>query len=260
MALLPDAGQRALLARLAQLFTADDRVDAMWVAGSLGNDTATSLSDIDLWLLFQEEAALRAFADDLTRIFEQAGALEGVTASTAHHWFVTYRSGIQVDLNMVSAATYCSLRAMPEQVLFDKTMLVRPLVATHVAQERLRIEDRLLVGWTSLARCTSKFLKDDYIVVTRFLDGVRNAVVLPLMPTIDSVDVPNRVSLRVEALSPVVRALFIRTYADPTADRCRDAIHACMELLDLVTDRTGAAPPLAVRDQVRSVILPISTL
>lgn len=47
--------RKQLLDRIVQLLESDERIVAAWLFGSLGNGTADSLSDIDLWLVVADE-------------------------------------------------------------------------------------------------------------------------------------------------------------------------------------------------------------
>lgn len=49
------AERDALVAQIINLLQADDRIVAAWLFGSLGDDTADNLSDIDLWIAVADE-------------------------------------------------------------------------------------------------------------------------------------------------------------------------------------------------------------
>lgn len=228
---------RTVIKHIARLLADDARVHSAFLTGSQAHGTATALSDIDLWIVLHEESGLNAFIREVPQYFLSAGKISGWYRCTEHHYFVTFSSGIQVDLNLVSAATYFSLGSTGKRtMLVDQRLAAVPKAPSQAAVYRNEIEHLLHVGYTTLGRAVSKYTKADYFVVLRFLDAVRQSSILPLLPFTESERIPNAVTLNVERLSPRVRTPFVKTFGQPTAAGCRTALLSCLDLLDYLSD------------------------
>lgn len=222
----------------------DERINSIFVAGSLKTDAFTDFSDIDLWLIFSEESGINSFKEEVVKIFSKFGIIMGVYDCTAHHFFVVYKNAVQIDLNLITAAQYFSIRndSGENQVLFDRQLYVLERGQLTARKKEEHVRRLLLVGYSTLERSLSKFLKENYFVVVRFLDGVRHNSILPLLSFTTGQKKPSAVSLKMDSLGPGLKALFIKSYAKPTRESGLEGLGASLELL-----RTLAAKH-AVRD------------
>lgn len=224
---------KRMLSKVSTFLEKDERINSIFVAGSLKTEAVTDFSDIDLWLIFSEESGINSFKEEVTKVFSKFGILMGVYDCTAHHFFVVYKSGVQVDLNLITAAQYFSIRndSGENQVLYDRQLYVLERGQLAARKKEEYIKRLLLVGYSTLERSVSKFLKENYFVVVRFLDAVRHNSILPLLSFAAGQKKPTAVSLKMDSLDPRLKALFIKSYTKPTRESGLEGLEASLELL-----------------------------
>ncbi len=230
---MPETLQKKVLTKIVNSLEKDQRVGSIFVTGSLKNKKITDFSDIDLWIIFSEESGLNIFKQEIASVFSKFGIINGVYDCTAHHFFVVYKNGVQIDLNLVSAAQYFSIKSDDgkTKILFDRQLYLSDRSKFLEEHKNYHLKKYLLIGYTTLERCVSKFLKQDYFVAVRFLDSVRHNAILPLLPFVEDQRISNAVALEIERLSPKIKELFIRTYSKPTFRGNLESMMATLEIL-----------------------------
>lgn len=229
-----------ILAKIARVLKDDERIQTIFLLGSLQKGKASPVSDIDLWVIIFEESAINTICKELGVLFAKAGALLGIYECTAHHYFLIYQNGVQVDLNLISAASYWNVVGSKNKtVLFDRTLSLTKKNPHVIKNKSKDISRLLLIGYTTLERGVSKFIKKDYFVVIRFLDAVRHNSIIPLLPFFEKEKIPNAVSLNIDNLSAEVKQMFIHSYAKPVEINCRESLINCLLLLDLIAKKVN---------------------
>lgn len=228
------------LVKITDALKDDERIQAIFLLGSMQKGRATPISDIDLWIILFEESGINTICEELNAIFSKPGILLGIYKCTAHHYFIIYRKGIQVDLNFVTAASYWSIiDSKSKTILFDRTLSLAEKNPRTIKNKSEDISRILLVGYTTLERGVSKFLKKDYFVVVRFLDTARHNSIIPLLPFFEKEKILNAVSLKLDNLSDEVKQLLIHTYAKPTEASCRESLLNSLKLLDFIAKKVN---------------------
>jgi predicted nucleotidyltransferase len=236
----PDHNYRAFVEnKLARHFANDQRVLMAFLTGSSNDDSATPFSDLDLWLILAEESGINAIKREIAAIFQRLFPIKGIYECTAHHYFVVLQSGLQIDLNLATAAQYFSLSNKHyKKIIIDRNRLLTSFQQASREDRETFAKEKLLIGLTTLERGVSKFLKRDYYVCIRFLDSVRNAATLPLLPLIDDIALASMVALDVNDLSPTIKALFEYTFAAPNQASCLRALKAQLHLLQMASQKS----------------------
>lgn len=230
-------GRKELLSKIVNVMKKDARISSAFLTGSFVKNETTEFSDIDLWLILLEESGINSFRVQVKDIFSRLAPLYGVYECTAHHYFVVYKSGIQIDLNLMTAAQYFSIKdKQVKKILFDKKLFLIKKGELDDRSARKYAEEKLFVGVTTLERGVSKYIKKEYFVAARFLDSVRSGAILSLLPFIDKEEIPDMVTLNIDNLTPRVRKLFISSYSKPTKKDCFKSIKATIGLLKIVSD------------------------
>jgi len=228
----------SVLSNVTGVLKNDERIQAIFLLGSLQKGKTSPVSDIDLWVILSEESGINTICKELNALFSKTGVLLGIYECTAHHYFIIYRNGVQVDLNFVTAASYWSIIGSKNKtVLFDRTLSLAEKNLRAVKNKTEDISRLLLVGYTTLERGVSKFLKKDYFVVVRFLDAVRHNSIIPLLPFFEKEKIPNAVSLNIDNLSAEVKQLLIHSYAKPIEISCRESLINSLLLLDFIAKK-----------------------
>jgi predicted nucleotidyltransferase len=229
-----------VLSNVTGVLKHDERIQSIFLLGSLQKGKTSPVSDIDLWVILSEESGINTICKELNILFAKTGVLLGIYECTAHHYFIIYRNGVQVDLNFVTAASYWSVvSSKSKTVLFDRTLSMGEKNSRLIKNKSADISRLLLVGYTTLERGLSKFIKKDYFVVVRFLDAVRHNSIIPLLPFFEKEKIPNAVSLNIDNLSAEVKQLLIHSYAKPVENSCRESMTSTLLLLDLIAKKVN---------------------
>lgn len=217
----------------------DERICSVFIEGSLKYKNNNKFSDIDLWLIFSEEFGINSFKEEILRIFSKFGVIVGIYDCTAHHYFIVYGNGIQIDLNLITAAQYFSIKNNDNEinVLFDRQLYLSSRVDFLEEAKQAYARKLLLVGYATLERALSKFIKSNYFVVVRFLDTIRHNSILPLLPFVENQKISSAVSLEIEKLSKEVQDLFIQTYSKPTRESNIESLLASLNLLKIIANK-----------------------
>ncbi len=228
--------QKLVISKVRSILQNEPAVELMFVLGSVSKGDLSSLSDIDMWLVLVNETALNSFAnmDEIKKIFAKTGSILGIYRTTAHHFFVTYRNGMQIDLNLISEATYHNIQKMPKYALkYDSKPSFRVKSKYKPEKDKASVENLLLTGYTTLARGCSKYNNKNYFLTLKFIDTVRQSSILPLIPFFEKQFILNSINLNLKSLSKPVQQLLTNTYGKPIQDECNKALLSSKQLLDL---------------------------
>lgn len=245
-----------ILDLLVGVFKSDEQIHSIFITGSMNYKTSTTpLSDIDLWIILYEESGINAIKKQLEGIFNKVSPVRMMYQCTAHHYFIIFKNGVQVDFNMATAASYYSLLNPHKKILADSRRSHEKKTVTTAAKHKLFVAEQLLIGYTTLERTVSKFLKGDYVVTIRFLDGIRSNVIFSLLPFVENVDIPNVVTVPLDKLSGPVKEQVVTSYAQPTKESCFQAIQAVLSLLDYITKKTKSHGVQDIHKKLSTILL-----
>jgi predicted nucleotidyltransferase len=226
-----------IITKIVNGLKVDQRILLIFASGSMNSGLVSKFSDIDLWIVLSEESGINLFKTEIFSIFSKFFKLSGVYKCTEHHYFVICSSGIQIDLNITTAAQYFSLiKIKDKRMLFDRNHFISKTNNLQTSRENF-IKEKLLIGSTTLERGINKFIKGDYFVAVRFLESVRNSSILPLLPLVDKEKFINIVSFDIKNLNIKHRILFEESFARPTKESCLKAIISEFELLVIIKNR-----------------------
>lgn len=228
-----------ILNKIVDVFRVDERVHSIFVTGSMNDgDLVTPLSDIDLWIILNEESGINAMKKELLHYFGKIASVRMMYPCTDHHYLVIFKNGVQIDFNMATAACYYSLISTKKKILADNKLAHTLKKPSALSKHIDYVSEQLVIGYTTLERAVSKYLKGDYIVTVRFIDGIRSNTVFSLLPFIERVFIPNVVTVPLNKLSPEVRDKVVASYAQPTKKSCKTALFAIMFLLEHISKKT----------------------
>lgn len=225
--------QEITIDKIKTILSNDNRVRLVFITGSMANDNLTELSDIDLWIIIKEENDLNKIVFDISIFFKEKLDIKHIYRSTEHHYFIILKNQIQIDLNIISSALYYSLTQINnKKIICDPQLCLIKKNKKEIIKYQKSIHDLLIIGYTTLARATSKYLKNNYFVVVRFIDNIRNNVIMPLIPFIETLKLPNPITLEVNNLSNKTKKEFLKTFSKPIQKDCYQAISSTLKLLD----------------------------
>ena len=141
-----------LLARIVQLLSADVRVAAAWLSGSIGRGEADEWSDLDLHVAISDEH-LESFWAERQQLYHQVGRpvlIQRELSSNAqpggHFQLVIFDGPLEVDWNVGPLGL---ARRVPAHVLLfsraDVPLAQPPILS--VEELRVRAEERLIFLW-----------------------------------------------------------------------------------------------------------------
>jgi hypothetical protein len=224
---------------LINVFDKDDRIHSVFITGSMiDNSLVTPFSDIDIWIILHEESYINSIKNELSHIFRQVSPIRIMYPCTDYHYFVIFENGVQIDFNMATAACYYSLTSSQKKILLDKNRSYVYKGFSTISKHHTFISEKLLIGYTTLERAISKYLKKDYVVTVRFLDLIRSNIIFSLLPFVENVSIPNVVSVPLDKFSKKIRKQVVTSYAKPIKESCREAIIAIMLILNYISKKT----------------------
>jgi hypothetical protein len=149
--------QRAVLERFVEACVADERVIAAFIGGSFASSRADDFSDLDLYLVTEDEAYSDFFGErqDFMRRLGQPVLLEDFNEYGFDMVVFTFADGVEGELALAGASTFDHIHGGPHKVLVDKSGLLAgktfPL-HTLPEEEQSRTLSRLIYGfWDSLS-------------------------------------------------------------------------------------------------------------
>jgi predicted nucleotidyltransferase len=147
-----EAKRDALLARIADVLTADPRVTAVWLSGSFGRNVADAWSDLDLYIAVDDDA-FAAFLDERDQFYRRIGdplLIQREMPSNAHgrsrFQLVIYPGPLEVDWNIGPASD--ATRPLETTIVFAHRpvpLVIPPSLSTIERQEQAN--DSLIFFW-----------------------------------------------------------------------------------------------------------------
>lgn len=225
--------QQIIINKIKNILSSDNRIKLAFVTGSAANDELTELSDIDLWIITKEENDLNKIVADISLLFQNKIKIKHIYRSTEHHYFVILKNQIQIDLNIASSALFYSLtQNKNKKIIYDPHFCSITKNKKEIKKNCQTINNLLVIGYTTLARTTSKYFKNNFFVVVRFIDNIRNNIIIPLIPFTETEKMPNPITLDVNNLSHYTKKEFLKTFPKPIKKDCYQAILSTLNLLD----------------------------
>jgi hypothetical protein len=201
-----------------------DDIYLAFISGSIPKNSQTSFSDIDVWIIFREESALNYSLHAIPELFGKSVEIEHISISTPTHFFVFTKDKLQIDLNLSTAAAYHSILSPSKNVLVDFS----PTNLTKGASSQINYYKAV----KTLERTVSKFLSRQEFVVPRFLSGLRDESLLPLLGTYFENKVPTIIQVNLKDFPAPVRLHLKRTFVRPDRESCREGILSAVWLLE----------------------------
>lgn len=213
-----------LLQRLKHSLADRNDIYLVFISGSIPKASETTFSDIDIWIIFREEAALNRTLYSLTDLVNPWVNVEHITQCTPTHFFIFSTDKLQVDLNLSTAAEYHSLLSANKKTIVDVT----PHHQVNEAENQFQFYKAV----KTLERTISKYLSHQLYVVPRFLTGLRDESLVPLLCTQLNISVPTLVQVELTQFPQKVAAHLIATFAQPNATSCQQGILSAVWLLE----------------------------
>ena len=186
------ASRAALLAKLTETLSKDERFVAAWLTGSFGRGEADTVSDIDLTLVVSERysASLCARPEpagakttkerfDLFSSFGQPAAIHENNSNAPEEGtftFVLYtRSALMVDWILVpQSKARCPAQS---QLLFDKAGIPLSLPEPESLEQRMRLAADSIAFFWMMAAVTAKYIvRQDAVFVNCWLEELHKLV------------------------------------------------------------------------------------
>lgn len=219
------------------LLKQDPRVDAIFLTGSARNGGTTIFSDLDLWVVFSSEANLNSFCAGIHDFSGKVAKVRGIYSCTAHHFFVVYEPSIQIDLNLITSAQFYSIRNNKNIFVYDRKLFLKnSKSSSNYTSKQNEARKLIFHGYTSLERGISKYLRGDYFATTRFLERIREDIVIPLFNTVGILKMKSPINLNIEKLNDSISNSFMKTYTAPNKSKCADGIKATSQLLSIIAN------------------------
>jgi predicted nucleotidyltransferase len=232
---MPASGREILLRRIVQELTADSRVAAAWLTGSIGRGEADSWSDFDLHVAIYDEHAA-AFWNDRFALYERVGRLvlvQGEMPSNAqsggNFQLVIFDGPLEVDWNVGPLSL--ARRSKWHVPLLSRSD-VPSAARRHLSSDerRANCEERLLFLWamapiaikyiargqTHRAVCQIALISDAFISLWRLVetgDNASNGLNQPLEPALTDI-LPRFES----TIDPLACLAIVRQLCDRTAE------------------------------------------
>ncbi len=188
----------------------------IFLTGSSATNSETNRSDIDMWVVFEEEEGLLSCLQDIDHILTIDGlAPTHLHTSTPTHHFARY-GDIVADINFCSAATYFSLTG-------KKTVIAEKIRATSR-------EDLLERAYTLSLRVLSKIDKKDLWSLPRFVNALREEALIPLL-TYRGLVYNNKVDIDFSELTEKEKTLVAKTFCGPVLEQAIEALEHSNQII-----------------------------
>lgn len=239
---MPNNSKKIIFHAFADHLKNDRRVSGVFVAGSEKNGGTTIFSDLDLWAVFSDESGLNSFSAEIREVAGSIGTIRGIYQCTAQHYFIVYKPSIQIDLNLLTSAQFFSIKSAKKRFVFDRRHFLDDSQKNKTAKARRNAcSDFLFQGYTTLERCASKYLKNDYFVAVKFLEVIRENCLVPLFKIAGIQRLATPISLNLESMDNSLRNIFMATYAKPARSSCAEGIEATFLLLLKISNKLKIA-------------------
>jgi len=147
---------------------------------------------------------LNALIDWLDKEF----GLIHLTKPSAYHLYGQLLEGTIIDANIFPPSVLALINPQIERVLPDPEKIFRgALIATR--------------------RLISKLVKNEFILVPRFMEQMRNLYLLPLLGL-------TTYPFQIDRLEESQKSLFLKTYAPPLQEQASEAVGAGVQLLQQI--------------------------
>ncbi|MBA2277205.1 MAG: nucleotidyltransferase domain-containing protein [Chloroflexia bacterium] len=169
-----------LLATIMETLRADERVVAAWLAGSLGRGDADALSDLDLWVIVENDAIASIAADPrdfVASIAEPCLVIEEPrNASRGGAYLFTHFPGDtgahQVDWYWQAASH--ATRPITTQLLFEQWPIPtrQPPGKLAPAELRARLEEQVVLFWATVMLAVKAVARGKHRSVHRSIESL----------------------------------------------------------------------------------------
>lgn len=223
---------KSVLKTLKLFYQKKSWIYGVFLTWSASTKTVNEFSDIDVWLVFRTESAynlgIKSVSEDFYKIFNLVGSY----SCTPSHLFFVLKNWIQIDLNMITAAQYFSiLDSKSHTFIVDNINYFMPW---HLSDSDI---SQILLEWfTTLERTLSKYSKWEDFAVLKFVNEVREGIVVPLMNEVYPWFFKNPISIDISKLSDSHRNLFLWSFCVPENWSLLSSIKNLFTLLNEVSN------------------------
>ncbi|MBI4155246.1 hypothetical protein HY498_04135 [Candidatus Woesearchaeota archaeon] len=197
---------------LIRILKRDERIDLATISGSDASKKTTEISDIDLIVILKEESLFDLFIKDIWDIANNCGELISIYNTTPYHYFLIFKRGIIVDLNIITNALFWTLKK--SRILFDKKGFISSKFYKIPISDEY-INQLILSGFVGIIRAINKLKKKDYWVIPRFINFVRENSILPLIKVLNKDKIENITNLNLDKFPKKLKYQVYQTFAKP---------------------------------------------
>lgn len=221
--------------KLMGYFSQDIRIHSMYVSWS-HQQSQTSFSDIDIWIVCMEESDLASCSKTLPQELDKLLEIVVYYNSTPNHFFFVIKPDIQLDINIISASQYFNIKSLKKPLLNNFTL--SPNIWSKGSSVYTQLTKKLLMWYTALYRGISKYKRWDYIVAIRFLQSIRDNHIRWLINLLQQwLDIQNKVNINRTILDPKLRELLKDLYPKPEKKEIAKAIQSTNKIFDMVSQK-----------------------
>lgn len=216
-------------------FDQDVRIHSVYLSGS-HRKNASNFSDIDIRIVCMEEADLLSLINTLPEELKSIFSKDIVYyTTTPYHFFFLLPWHKQLDINIVSAAQYFSIKSNDQQPLINN---FTPSPNFNKKEEKDWIYNKLLEWYATLHRCMSKYIKEDYMVAVRFIQSIRENYIFWLIWCIqDWFRVENKVDIDTILLESDIGELIMDLYPKPKKQEIKKALFVIDRLFVSIAEK-----------------------
>jgi len=226
--------KNAILNNLLKVFSNNDRVFSIFLTGSTARQDWNMYSDLDVWIVISEEKDLNVIVTETQSILSKIGELVGVYKCTEQHYFGVYQNLELLDINFITCAQYFSITSKDKKFLPKTPSQLKTKVACKRTYVNGEIEQYFLKGYAGIFRIMSKVENNELWEIPRFLNSVRDLVLLPLMSVVYGYKIPNTFTIDISIFKKEHKNLLTCTFSKPTKEDGREGILAAYNLLKLL--------------------------
>lgn len=214
--------KKIIKTRIISNLKADEDIWGVFYTGSTAKSTENIFSDIDIWIIVYEESQWESV---IKRYIEKVQTYDNVLEvyrSTYSHFFITYKSGAILDINIMTAPMYFGTQSTNKKMIFSRSSfdgfdikLTRSLFVKAI---------------NSIERSTSKTLRGEYWVVPRFMNSFREDYILPLLNLGEKLTYINKVQVEFTNLETDLKDMLFDLFCRPERKSCKKAIISAIKI------------------------------
>ena len=161
-----ELSQTAILKKISEALSSDNRVRALFVGGSFAADKANRYSDLDLYIVVDNEQ-YQQFVDDRLKMAQRVAPVlfHGDVLMDFHLFIVIFENMVKADLGIAPVSNFAHIHTGPFKVLLDRDNLLDGVdFAEKVSRQSLRNELAEIAKWFwyDIFAIAGEMRKDDF--------------------------------------------------------------------------------------------------